>query len=220
MATALSLPLRWGFDSVGRAIGGPVMFGRIVNSSWITIVILVLTWVSPGSSLARTATIQNIPPTPHHAPSGTELVDLAEGIKRAARQKGWLILGESPESMTARLVIRSHTAIVVIGYDESSYQIDYLDSVNLGYSPNDLRRHRQKTVVGPRIHGNYNVWVKALARQIAIDLRNPPKATAAQKEATSTPVMIADELEKLDALRQRGVLTQQEFDAQKAKLLR
>jgi len=32
--------------------------------------------------------------------------------------------------------------------------------------------------------------------------------------------MIADELEKLDALRQRGVLTQQEFDAQKAKLLR
>ena len=61
---------------------------------------------------------------------------------------------------------------------------------------------------------------RALTRQIAIDLRNPPKAPAAQQEATSTPVMIADELEKLDALRQRGVLTQQEFDAQKAKLLR
>jgi hypothetical protein len=34
------------------------------------------------------------------------------------------------------------------------------------------------------------------------------------------PSMIADELDKLDALRQRGVLTQQEFDEQKAKLLK
>jgi hypothetical protein len=31
--------------------------------------------------------------------------------------------------------------------------------------------------------------------------------------------MIADELEKLDALRERGILTQEEFDQLKAKFL-
>jgi hypothetical protein len=34
-----------------------------------------------------------------------------------------------------------------------------------------------------------------------------------------SPILIADELEKLDALREGGVLTQEEFDKQKAKLL-
>jgi hypothetical protein len=44
-------------------------------------------------------------------------------------------------------------------------------------------------------------------------VQNPPE------RSSGSPLLIADELEKLDKLRQRGLLTQGEFDQQKAKLL-
>ncbi len=199
-----------------------MVFTRVTKSLRVVALILAVAWMSPASTSAQSATIQNVPPTPHYAPPGTPLADLAEGIKMAAGTKGWAIVGETPGSMTAELRIRVHEATVVILYDESNYQIDYLDSFNLGFNPNDLRKpgRNRRGIKGPRIHRNYNAWVKNLARSIAIQLRNPPKAADPPTAAPNNSTMIADELDKLDALRQRGVLTQQEFDEQKAKLLK
>jgi hypothetical protein len=50
-------------------------------------------------------------------------------------------------------------------------------------------------------------------------MKTPRSAIRVEQTRTPSPIMIADELEKLDALRERGVLTQEEFDRQKAKLL-
>jgi hypothetical protein len=44
-------------------------------------------------------------------------------------------------------------------------------------------------------------------------MQNPPN------RSRTSPLPIADELDKLDKLRRRGVLTQEEFDQQKTKLL-
>ena len=126
--------------------------------------------------------------------------------------------------MTARLYIRSHTATVVIAYTEREYQIDYLDSDNLDFKASDLRipasgPRRARMIKGPRIHGNYNVWVKKLSRWIQVHARNPPPMAEQTADPSTRPLVIADELEKLDSLRQRGILTQEEFDQQKAKLL-
>ena len=72
---------------------------------------------------------------------------------------------------------------------------------------------------GPLIHPNYNVWVRGLAKAIEVRAENPPRAVASDEASARQRLFIADEIDKLDALRERGVLTQQEFDQQKMKLL-
>ena len=100
--------------------------------------------------------------------------------------------------------------------------IDYLGSVNLKYSPNDLVTRRRGwvrvNVKGPRIHGNYNKWVDALAVRIAARVSHPMQQARPLKQQPST-LLVADELEKLDALRQPGVLTNEEFERQKERIL-
>ena len=47
----------------------------------------------------------------------------------------------------------------------------------------------------------------------------PPKRVEPRPASSGQSILIADELEKLDALRDKGILTDEEFDRQKAKLL-
>lgn len=144
---------------------------------------------------------------------------------QAAGERQWYGGTERDGLIVVATVIRTHRAQVVIGFDEKNFRIDYRDSSNLDYSANDLIR-RQKGAPGgvrviqqgPRIHANDNVWVADLAQHVAARAQHILTEARAQ-EVGAEPVLIADELEKLDQLRQRGVLTQLEFDAQKAKLL-
>lgn len=164
--------------------------------------------------------LRNIPPTPHGAPVGTPLEELAASIRHAANVNGWQVIGSAPGSVMASLRVRNrHHCIVRIGFDETSYWIDYVDSENLDYSEKDLRLPgpRGRVVKGPRIHRNDNRWVASLAKAIEIGARMP--VPVSRPTRASSPPLIADELEKLDSLRQRGVLTQEEFDQQKKKLL-
>jgi hypothetical protein len=195
------------------------MFSRMRNALVVVTLLLVLFAVGPSIAVAS-VTIRNTPPTPHFAPVGTPLVDLAAAIRQAANEQGWRIVAETPGVMQASLQVRSHEAVVTIGFDETSFWIDYADSINLDYNPNTLRKTRNRGVIkGPRIHRNYNIWVDQLAKKIAIYANAPPKAKLTEPALSRNPVLIADELEKLDALRERGVLSQEEFDQQKAKLL-
>ena len=52
-------------------------------------------------------------------------------------------------------------------------------------------------------------------------MQNPPEWSNENppKQSNASSLSVADELDKLDKLRQRGVLTQGEFDQEKAKLL-
>ena len=179
---------------------------------------LVLMFSSVGSiGAAVLDSIRNIPPTAHDAPPGTPLADIAEAIKAAADDEGWTITIEEPGLMHASLLIRRHSASVIIRYDESNYSIDYEDSINLNYRPDDYAGRRNMRVVmkGPRIHSNYNVWVDRFAKRIEMVAMHPPKA----KPRTSNPLFVADELEKLAGLLRQGLLSREEFDRQKAKLL-
>jgi hypothetical protein len=163
-------------------------------------------------------TIENIAPRPHLAPAGTSSEQVVAAIILATGDKGWRIVGEAPGVVTASILVRgNHEAVVTIGYDETRFWIDYKDSKNLNYNPKDrlarARGERRVITKGPRIHPNYNLWVAELAEQICIRTRNPPQPSRA------APAFVADELDKLDELRQRGVLTAEEFEQQKAKLL-
>lgn len=195
------------------------MLSRTRNGLVVTILLLIFSGVGP-SFAAASVTIRNTPPTPHFAPAGTPLVDLAVAIRRAANEQGWRIIEEAPGVMQASLHIRSHEAVVTISFDETNFWIEYADSINLDYNPNSLRKTRNRgEIKGPRIHRNYNIWVDQLARKIAVYAKAPPKAKLTETAPSRNPILIADELERLDALRKRGVLSPEEFDQQKARLL-
>jgi hypothetical protein len=60
----------------------------------------------------------------------------------------------------------------------------------------------------------------SLVEQACSNISVPPQAALLDVPVPSSgPVSVADELQKLADLRDRGVLTQEEFEAQKAKLL-
>ena len=184
--------------------------------------VLILSWAGPnGVSAAGSDTIRNIPPTPHSAPEGTSSADLAAAIIKAGDTLGWEVTGESPGRVALRLLIRAHRASVLVGYDENAYWIDYAGSYNLDYRASDRRRagRNSSVIKGPSIHSNYNRWVDKLSNSISENLMMPPKRVEPRPASSGQSILIADELEKLDALRDKGILTDEEFDRQKAKLL-
>ena len=163
---------------------------RTRNCLIILMLSLMLMWISPA---AATVTIRNISPTAHLAPAGTSLADLAAAIKLAADELDWRVVTEAPGVITAALLVRQrHEAVVTIGYDELNYWIDYQDSDNLDYSPDDLNKRGKlgKFVKGPRIHRNYNVWVDRLAERIAIRTRAPPRANLANTAPSGKPIRL------------------------------
>ncbi|MBW2494953.1 MAG: SHOCT domain-containing protein [Deltaproteobacteria bacterium] len=193
---------------------------RLFTAMWVwasaASCVLLMTAVE-ATAAQKSKPLENIPPRLHLAPAGTAPDRIAAAIALAAENQGWRIIEEAPGTLTAILFRRSHEAVVVIGYDETNFWIDYKDSKNLNYTTKARKRRTKGQVhggsTGPRIHPNYNQWVAELADEIVLRTQRPP-------EPNGEPArLIADELEKLDELRQRGVLTQEEFDARKAKLL-
>lgn len=167
--------------------------------------------------------VRNIPPAPHGASGGASLDSISRAIKQAAIEMDWYPVSDGSGEVVVSLMVRQrHSATVSIRFDQKDFWIDYRGSSNLEYTTSDLNRwvDRKEVVVekGPRIHKNYNVWVQALADHIA---SRTGKVVADQRsqDPAPSPTLIADELEKLGQLRAQGVLTQEEFDAQKTKLL-
>lgn len=200
-----------------------------MRSSYSRRFILSVLFISAGTMLfasvgiAQTRTIQNVSPRAHGAPVGSSIADIAMSIEKAGQELGWNPVAQGDGFLDLVTFVRAkHEATVRVGFDDSNFWIDYLGSVNLKYSANDLVRGRggasRAAVKGPRIHGNYNKWVKILAIRIAERVSSPCFQARTARPQAST-LLVADELEKLDALRQRGVLTEDEFDRQKERLL-
>ena len=180
-----------------------------------TLIMLCAVSGFPGD--VEAATLKNIRPTPHGAPADTPLPNISEAIKSAARELGWRVTDETPGALQVSLSLRSHEANVEIGYDAVSFWIEYRDSVNLNFHLDGLKAtKRRKKIKGPRIHKNYNGWVTRLAERISAHAKNSPQM---RPVVIDPDRLIADELERLDALRQKGALTQDEFDTKKKKLL-
>ncbi len=81
-----------------------------------------------------------------------------KAIKSAGQSLGWQIHKIRPGLAEGKLYLRTHLAIVHIGYNRTSYSIRYIRSQNLNYNA--------KTQT---IHTNYNGWIQNLEK--AIDIR-------------------------------------------------
>ena len=81
-------------------------------------------------------------------PDGFSMDQIERAIVSGA-QRGWTARAVEPGHIEARLVVRTHVAVVDIHYDESAYSITYKQSDNLNYKAG-------------KIHRNYNRWVRNL----------------------------------------------------------
>ena len=107
-------------------------------------------------------------------------------------------------------VKNKHFAEIEIRYTASAYSIFYVSSDNLDYNESKQRIHR-----------NYNNWVLKLSRTIDQFFRRPAAQAEVNSETTTNNGRkdIYAEILKLDDLRTRGLLTDEEFDSEKRKLL-
>jgi hypothetical protein len=139
--------------------------------------------------------------------------DVRAAIIKGSQTQLWTAEIAGDRTIRAKLNVKNkHFAIVEIPYSVSSYSIIYISSENLDYNP--TRR---------TIHRNYNKWVLQLStlikRQFQSISLDATSSDSVHGVAGSDMEDIFDELLKLDDLRDRGILTDEEFDIEKRKLL-
>jgi hypothetical protein len=122
-------------------------------SRWAAVLAVVLV---AGCTVAP---IQNVNNAPVVSTAGKPLTQeqLRESILRAGAALGWDMKEAGPGKMVGTLALRTHTAVVDIGYSTTSYSINYQSSVNL-----------QET--NGKIHKNYNGWITNLNKGINTQL--------------------------------------------------
>ena len=149
---------------------------------------------------------------------GTSLTiqEVQAAIINGCRARRWSPGLDGEGMIRATINVRSkHFAEIEIPFTSTSYSIIYVSSKNLDY--NASRR---------KIHRNYNNWVVKLSATIDRELRkvtsnsnsdmdNAPAGVVSEKKQDD----VYAELIKLDDLRNRGILTDDEFEAEKRKLL-
>jgi DNA-directed RNA polymerase specialized sigma54-like protein len=92
-------------------------------------------------------------------PSGVTLKQVEKSIRKALVQKGWSVKEKSDGIIIADILVRDHSAEIMIKYNTSTYSINYVESNNLKYNA------KKKT-----IHKNYNNWVIYVNRLIKSSL--------------------------------------------------
>jgi hypothetical protein len=123
--------------------------------------------------------------------------------------KGWSAILDEEGAIHAKILVRKRYAVEVeITHTPESYSITYVSSDNLNY--NDKRQ---------TIHGKYNRWIQNLRASInkkfLVNSTNSTQDIATESKKQD----VYSELLKLDDLRNRGLLTDEEFEAEKQKLL-
>lgn len=126
------------------------------NLLGITLIVLSILLVIGCS---RTAPIYNIEDTPYPTwlEENVTKKDISKAIRKAGGSLSWIMQEKGNGHIQGTLIIRTHTAIVDIYYDDSKYSIVYKDSENLMHN-------------GTEIHHNYNNWVINLSNKIKQNL--------------------------------------------------
>ena len=85
------------------------------------------------------------------------LEKVEKAVKKSLIGRGWRVKEATPGKITAKIRLRSHTAIIEIAFGKGNLTITYKDSTNLGYRVKKGEK---------RIHRNYNNWILNLERDI------------------------------------------------------
>jgi len=118
-----------------------------------TLATITLIFVILAFGGCRTAPIYNPTKTTFVTSSNPSIENIEQAIVDAGTTLGWIMTPEDSGHIVGTLYLRSHTAIVDIYYDTTSYKVAYRESTNLKYD-------------GKTIHKNYNSWIHNLEQGI------------------------------------------------------
>lgn len=178
-------------------------------------------------------------PREHGAAKGVTLEQMRGVMLSVAEHKGWraVVRANGAVEVTMTPPDSERHAVVEVRFDHRMYVVDYLDSVGLEYddelcvpiTDSHPRRSRCREV----IDADYNDWVEDLEGQIGTQVAHlqpgdPVDEKAALPTVSAPPgsdapdrsrLFVADEIRKLKQLEDEGILTSEEFEEQKRKLL-
>jgi hypothetical protein len=100
----------------------------------------------------RTAPIYNVSSDTFSTPSAP-LAERATQIKRAGVGLNFAMEEVGPGKIKATYNARGHQAVIMVSFNQSTFSLQYVSSVDLDYD-------------GSNIHKNYNSWVQNLERAI------------------------------------------------------
>ncbi len=115
-----------------------------------------------------------------------------------------------------------HKAWGDIPYTAEGYSILYKNSENLRYQPpsqpdpDNISGYADKLET---ISGHYNNWIQALNANIQQELRHQYALRKIPSDAEATAEDVQDRLRKLETLRAGNLITEEEFQTQRAKIL-
>lgn len=113
------------------------------------LVLLFITFTFNGCGVAKVYNVDGV------ISSKKELSSIEKNIINAGNSLGWEMKAHPDGYIIGIIVLRSHSATVKITYDDKSYKINYISSVNLGYDENNHT-----------IKSNYNGWISNLENTI------------------------------------------------------
>ena len=134
-------------------------------------------------------------------------------IMQGCTRRDWKPEFEGNSRITCSILVRGrHYVKVDIPFNESDYSILYLESEEMNYNA-----ARQS------IHRKYNGWVKNLQMMIDWQFRDaaekPPGEPVVEDSSGDTDSDRYEALLKLGELRDKGLISEEEFEAEKQKLL-
>ena len=185
--------------------------------------IFLLALVMVPAIVGATDPVKNLKNVPITLKSdGTPLTDqeISAAIIEGCIAKEWSPFVNDQGAIRATIAPRTHFAEVEITYTPTTYSITYVSSRNLDYRT-ALWSKRD------RIHPNYNIWIDRLSASITQAFHTTSSSTALVPANAHTDAVaehgkqdMYSELIKLNDLREKGILTDEEFDTEKKKLLK
>jgi hypothetical protein len=130
--------------------------------NWAWILALAIAALAPGMAAAAVNVIDwnNVV-----ANTGSGKPATAEEIRRAfmvgGARRGWTFADAGPGKMTLTVVVRTHTLVMDLAYEDGKYSLKYKDSIDLDYREQDGKR---------TIHRNYVNWNNNLMNDARAEL--------------------------------------------------
>src|SRR5258706_1555824 len=120
--------------------------------------VLALGAVLLAVTACKTTVVHNVPRTAFAAPVSGNVKEVGEAIWAAGRREGWRVREIEPGDIRAEKNLRTHRALVRIGYDTQGFDITLLEADGLQYD-------------GHHIHTAYNEWIAQLEKAIQDEVR-------------------------------------------------
>jgi hypothetical protein len=179
----------------------------------VFLILLIASIAFVRAEAARIVNLENLAIPERTDGTGFSLEEVRALIMNGCTRRDWKPDYEGSSVITCSILVRGrHFVKVEIPFSEVDYSIYYLDSDQMEYNPEKQSIHRK-----------YNGWVNNLRlmidQQFSEAVAKPPGTIVEEHSSGAADEGRYEALLKLGELRDKGLISEEEFEAEKAKLL-